>query len=254
MTKLGRAREHLDLLEEQLGDFHEPNGLALRMDNDFDTADKLVRRFVVADFVPPPDSWGPLIGDAVANMRAALDHAVWALVVGDRRDSLSEADARKVQFPIYDDLAAFLKDRLVQVADQAVIDAVEQCQPYNNEDDRMTEGHPLKTLRALSNIDKHRVLHVVSLTPAHLEITATPRLPQEPTVKFLGGELHKGAELATWSARRPSRGAEVKVEAKATAWVAVRATPPVLALPVVLGVIYGPVFDAVGECIDRLRG
>ncbi len=254
MTKLGRAREHLNRLKEELVEFNESNSLTLRMDKDFDTADKLVRRVVVADFIPPPDSWGPLIGDAVANMRAALDHAVWALVVDDRSDSPSETDARKVQFPIHDTASAFGKDRLLQVANQVVVDAIEQCQPYNDRDDTLTDGHPLETLRALSNIDKHRALHVVSLSPARLGITTTPRLPQNPTMNLPGRELHKGAELATWSAWRPSRGTEVKVEAEATAWIVVRAVPPTLASPVALGVIYGPIVDVVENCIDRLSG
>lgn len=103
--------------------------------------------------------WGVILGDFLHNVRSALDHLVWQLVL------LSEQQAPGVQhqFPIALSERAYLASRgmrermLAGVADEhrAVID---QVQPFRLGDEAKT--HSLAYLSRLSNTDKHRILPI----------------------------------------------------------------------------------------------
>jgi hypothetical protein len=106
---------------------------------------------------PPDEVWGPIIGDAVHNLRSALDHLAWQLAVPSARATTP----RRIEFPIFlDDPAT---DREIRGAltkklnclrpeSQAIIDG---AQPYKTGD----RHHPLWLLQTLWNTDKHRTLH-----------------------------------------------------------------------------------------------
>ena len=105
----------------------------------------------------PPIELGLILGDYVTNLRAAIDHLVWQLVV-----LAGETPTRASQFPIVDvgaQLAAAAGRRLRGVA-PAHVDAIRQVQPFTHRAD--PEEHPLALLRWLSNTDEHQVIHVVS--------------------------------------------------------------------------------------------
>jgi hypothetical protein len=108
--------------------------------------------------------WGVMFGDAMHNLRSALDHLVWQLV---RLNGKKPSGAN--QFPICETGANYWslgKDgkrstrewRLEGVSDahKALIDEV---QPYRA---RMPPGatHAFSALRDLSNQDKHRLIHL----------------------------------------------------------------------------------------------
>ncbi len=42
-----------------------------------------------------------LIGDAIQNMRAALDHATWGLIVSERSRTFANRNRKSIYFPIY---------------------------------------------------------------------------------------------------------------------------------------------------------
>lgn len=110
--------------------------------------------------------WGVMLGDGLHNLRSALDHLVWQLVLLNGKQPGGAS-----QFPICDTGASYWSRRwkdgketasyrewhLGGVGDthKAIID---ELQPY-----RTTlppnSLHPLSALRDLANHDKHRLVH-----------------------------------------------------------------------------------------------
>jgi len=107
--------------------------------------------------------WGVMFGDAIHNLRSALDHLVWQLVRLNGKTPTGDN-----QFPICDTGAAYWSAgksgqstrewRLRGVSDvhKALID---EMQPYRA---RIPPGqiHAFSALRDLSNHDKHRLIHL----------------------------------------------------------------------------------------------
>jgi hypothetical protein len=83
---------------------------------------------------------------------------------------------------------------------------IEQLQPYHR---RETEQHPLELLRVLSNIDKHRLLHLVLPAPKQIEnqfkqavgssrlqvYEVAPALPIEGRTVVLRGRVIPGPDF-----------------------------------------------------------
>lgn len=119
---------------------------------------------------PPRKEWSLVIGDCVQNFRSALDHMVWQLAPQKaRRDAPTS-----LEFPIFLDplrynAAAPTRIASLPAAAQRIIESV---QPFNRDE---PIKDPLWQLHTLSNIDKHRRLHVgdVSLEAVTLSVRGT---------------------------------------------------------------------------------
>jgi hypothetical protein len=103
-----------------------------------------------------------IIGDIVHNLRSALDHLVWQLVLFN-----GETPKTNNQFPIESSQAAFVKNgprRLAGLcADHAA--RIEGLQPFTRTDDDVlsqARAWALELVRDLSNHDKHRLIHPVT--------------------------------------------------------------------------------------------
>jgi hypothetical protein len=107
--------------------------------------------------------WGCILGDAVQNLRAALDHLVWQLVLLDTgKDGTNEH-----QFPICDSGGAYwsitkkgtpsTRDRLLRGIKEHHRAKIDAFQPYRIY--APPAIMPLSALRDLSNHDKHRLIH-----------------------------------------------------------------------------------------------
>jgi hypothetical protein len=111
----------------------------------------------------PDPMWGVRAGEIVHNFRSALDHIVWELA---HRPSARES---KTQFPIFEHFEGFhgrgTRQFLKGVGFRA-IDLIRSEQPFSRERGGTGEGHesPLWHAKELSDIDKHRTLHVVAAT------------------------------------------------------------------------------------------
>ena len=138
---------------------HDP----VRFEGKFDAESGIGTTRARVDTHPDWVDWGLQLGDAVQNARAALDHAIWQLVI------LNGQDPRKgrTQFPICSSGVTYwsktkdgrpsTRDRdLLGVAEghRAIID---DAQPYRA---RHPKDHALSVLSYLSNVDKHQVIHV----------------------------------------------------------------------------------------------
>ena len=149
--KLDRAKEHLDRLrsESETRKSEEPYGFRSEKE---DGPGNEIKVTVYAEVrrIPPPE-WAPIIGDAIQNMRNALDYAVWGL-------SRSSKRSNRTAFPIYTDWCEYKVLSPPQISGvpaphRAVI---EREQPYHWKDG--ADFHPLAVLKTLSNKDKHKTL------------------------------------------------------------------------------------------------
>jgi hypothetical protein len=157
-AKLERARHHLEALHDSIRAYTETDTHNFIHEIDPETGDQIVRIRILRE--PDNPGWGLIIGDFAHNLRSALDHLVWQLVILSGNEP-----SRANQFPIAHCPAdywlskgrkASMRDRMlkgVAAPHRAMIDFV---QPYMGEDPKETT---LAHLHWLSNVDKHQVIH-----------------------------------------------------------------------------------------------
>jgi hypothetical protein len=104
---------------------------------------------------PPLEEWSLILGDALHNLRSALDVLVWALA---EPASLSEAQRRRVMWPVVVDPKkwADAASRSLASVPADVVTRIGQCQPFNRpEPERDRDG--LLILHQLDITDKHKL-------------------------------------------------------------------------------------------------
>jgi len=127
----------------------------------------LVTAFASVDEQPPRDPIGVLIGDALHNMRSALDQLAYALASAFTKP-LPEEIGRRSEFPIFGDEdtkgTPNMGSKLfngglgkIQGWNPAAQAVVEGLQPYKRGHDFRHD--PLWALHELDRISKHRLLH-----------------------------------------------------------------------------------------------
>ena len=214
--KLDRAREHIEALEIAVEDWLGTDAYTISCEIDPKTGDT-VRRAQIED--PPPKRISVLAGDAVQNLRAALDHAVYALaqrqlgtipldvegmlmypIVGNENRKGEPANGAD----IFDGRAS---EWLHGVPDGARR-FIQEEQPYHWDDGYIF--HPLWVVHDLNRIDKHRRLAVAAAFLDFQFLTVPKGV--EPRVTFARGEgpINDGDVLVVYS------GAKVGVEAHFT--------------------------------------
>jgi hypothetical protein len=104
---------------------------------------------------PPLEEWPLILGDALHNLRSALDVLVWTLA---KPASLSDAQQRRVTRPVVVDPEkwADVASRSLASVPADVVERIGQCQPFNRpESERERDG--LLLLHRLDIKDKHRL-------------------------------------------------------------------------------------------------
>ena len=145
-----RAEEHLCQLNANISSY-----LEFEKGKVFATMDEKTNIASLGFTAPPegpPPTFSILIGEIVYNLRASLDYLVFLLALVD-----SGVEQNRTQFPIYDSDQDFRRNaptRLCGICDSNV-GRLEALQPYRSI--KWT-----RTLRDLSNPDKHRHLTMLS--------------------------------------------------------------------------------------------
>lgn len=172
--KIARANQHIKALEREVDIFLEPHTESQIVNYRFDGT------WHIVSINPMVEGSMPLLcsvicGDAIHNLRSALDHLVWQLVLteGNKPD-------RWNLFPIYTDPDDF--DRFVRfpkkpersplhgiAPEGGAWELIEGEQPYNSWE---PSEHHLTILAKLSNVDKHRTLHASWFYPSEDSIRA----------------------------------------------------------------------------------
>jgi hypothetical protein len=166
--KLVWARDHIDAIRDISWDYceSEPNVIIKHPDGSHEL------KFVVR----PPDTISVLAGEAIYQIRSALDHLAFQLVELNRGGVTLPLDwGEKCAFPLRvkspkkpPEFNCF-EGTLPGITEQAFT-FIESVQPYNRSD----VGVSLGRLGILSNIDKHRHLHLTK-PQAHRRDEATIR-------------------------------------------------------------------------------
>jgi len=159
-AKIARARTHLqDLVRDSSIWMATVGPGSMRVEKVRDSKPGTFH-FVAKD-VPTTDPfrWGLYFGDMLHNLRGALDHLAYALA---DKDSPTRCEERDTQFIIVPDAAAFARASWhLKHLSQRHRDLIEGEQPYVQQPADVAI-HPLSVLEQLSNVDKHRIIHVVS--------------------------------------------------------------------------------------------
>lgn len=126
-------------------------------------------------YVPEiPAPLGLLLGDALYNLRAALDYLAYELVLAGGNEPSGQT-----AFPIFDTADEYWERmaRKVKGMRQSAIEAINRIQPYEG-----GFSHALWQLHRLNNIDKHRALLTIALV--NTARTMTPSEEQQFAERF----------------------------------------------------------------------
>jgi hypothetical protein len=172
--KLGRAWEHIGVLEQVITEFNDSVPYRLRVERDVEASRQLF--YLTLDPVDEQlfNRVALLIGDTLGNARSALDHLAFALV--EKWATKPLRPERDVAFPLCSNEHSYSKrvTKCLPGVPSGALDIVKRYQPYRRIDsvrrDRMTRSDlifpninygPLWALSELVNIDKHRHVHTV---------------------------------------------------------------------------------------------
>lgn len=157
--KLDRAGEHLEALDGEVRTFLHSNPYSFSSEFEPESGYDLIKIHIEE---LPPLRWGVLLGDFVHNLRSALDHLVWQMVLamgGTTSDatgfpilSTREDWERRILIP-----QSRGKQHPLSGIDDRTLEDFEALQPYNTQGKDRRNG--LAILRSLSNTDKHQVLN-----------------------------------------------------------------------------------------------
>ena len=165
-----------------------------------------------------------LVGDCLSNLRASLDHLVYAIALKHTgRDEI--ADQKFLQFPIYDDSKKFgdWKGKVVKanLLSTDVLNDIELCQPYKGWDgkkdtlERHLSQKSMWLLNALINADKHRTITpITQVRISNLRFAAT--IPDEGALASftLSGSYKDGDQIGPGFRFQPDApNAEVSLDA-----------------------------------------
>ena len=141
-----------------------------------------------------------LMGDVVHNLRAALDHAVWAITP----QHIRQGRPTEVAFPLRSTEKSYTmwaKKRRDWYG-PTVFEVLKSSQPFN----AVGNGklHPLHILQFLSNTDKHQLLNIVANSQVDMGGVSVVPEPSGGVVSSVNqGVVGKGSVLARVEFARP---------------------------------------------------
>ncbi len=198
-TKIARAHKQIKKLGTTIDRFvkeRDVNAIVLDIDND---RRELVATFKLLDL--PPALWAVIVGEILYDLRSALDHLAWQLVLQNGGTPTS-----KTEFPIFKDEIKFKSDapRKVRGMSDAMKAAIQALQPYiAGENPKDAAMQKLWVLHELTNIDKHQTLHLAGwfLKTAAYNVHHPPNVEIQTIEGMQHGPLVDGAILAKfrWS-------------------------------------------------------
>lgn len=139
------------------------------------------------DFAGPPvDKWRLILGDAVHNVRSALDHLVWAHA---DTEGLTEGQQSLLSFPILRKRGEW-KKKATMLGEAAklppgMVERIAAVQPFQRPQGEV-ETDALVLLQYLDNMDKHRLPLEVLLHPQVVDASALVEYADEAAAEAAG--------------------------------------------------------------------
>jgi hypothetical protein len=194
VEKFNRSKEQFDELRAEMEMFFNSEPKPHSSIGEFDTgAWEWVERFQIRR--APPLRFGVIFGDCLHNLRSCLDHVIWQVTLLD-----GGTPDDQTQYPI----ASHSEAQFNRMAGRRIPGLtakhramVKKTQPYHRVD--KASAHPLAMLAALSNADKHQVVHA-AYNIANYDASAT-------LDRLLESAQHEGPSPVEgwWLATRGSR-------------------------------------------------
>ncbi len=144
--KIERAKHHIRDFEIRKQMFFEAHPYFVTADEEPETGDKVFRVKIVWDI---PNDMPLLVGDAIHNLRTALDHLAYQLVLANKN-----VPTKATYFPIAESIDKYKASSAgkVQGMSPSAIQAIDAAKPYQGGNDQFW------VLHELDNFDKHRLL------------------------------------------------------------------------------------------------
>ena len=201
-AKLSRAHELADTLQSEIAVWSDSNPYHMIRERDSNATRYSI--IVRIDKEPSFERWALLAGDCVHSLRAALDHAVYAIAMYDSQTDPPPGE-RDLAFPITREGQTLkLDDRRIVSLTLPVREEIERLQPYNR-------PHPelpplLAVLRDFDDTDKHRFLQLAYTQAVNAEFENISGLIPNQQMMFLchKGEIKDGIEIAAIVLDRPT--------------------------------------------------
>jgi hypothetical protein len=184
-AKIARAREHLNTLEDETQRFFKPDSYIVAHEIEPESRDQIWR--LKSDLPEVPIRISIIVGDVLYNLRSALDHLAWQLVLanGDTPD-------RRTAFPILRDPSHYytrqVRDKIRGMSPEAKT-SINSLQPCNG-------GYSaLWDLAELSDVDKHRHLNIVVMSSYRGAMGGPSPLPPMERMTIHTGLVERDAIL-----------------------------------------------------------
>ena len=186
LQKIQRAKHHLSDIRRKVQDYLLLDPVEFWISQSINPP----RRTIYSKADPPiPEELPLIVGDAVNNARAALDHICFAIVKGE---TLPKRERRLVGFPFAEnakDLDAAILQRKMGFARVSVIRELHAIKPY-------PDGNKyLSAIKDLSNSDKHHTI-MTAFVGAEMDLlqfsemlpdAPLPPLPVGAIIRTVGG-------------------------------------------------------------------
>ena len=195
--KIERAEAHLAELKDSIETTLDSSTEHFTVEFDPQSGHHVYRAHGLPEIDP---QWSLLVGEILYQLRSALDHLAWQLVLLDGGEP-----GQQTQFPVLTKPPTGKKGkpREVQlkpaVKDAKILDALDKAQPYRGHEGNIVpfRNSPLWLLHRLNIIDKHRLLLVVvcMLDIDRMYWGGDADTPQ-PKLKVSVGPVDEGSEVA----------------------------------------------------------
>jgi hypothetical protein len=185
-AKIERAKDHTRDIEGALHAFRNTDPYGFRTEDDPQTGDKIYRIHIRSD---TPLGFSLIVGDAIHNLRSALDHLAWQLV-----EVNGKTPSKGTYFPISETLTKYKssKGAKIQGMSAGAKNLLDSIKPYQGGND------DLWILNELDNFDKHRLLFVTAfgLNEVMPTFKLDPRLkPELSSVRAVVKSLESGSPI-----------------------------------------------------------
>jgi len=150
-TKIEGAKEHIAELDAELRRYREREPYRLFVEDEPESGDRVYRIKIIEQ---PPRRVARIVGDVLANARAALELLAWQLVESHSGLPAREGDRKRIGFPISESVEEFETKGLRKVdgASQQAKDLLRAIKPYKGGNDSLWRLHHL------NRVDHHRLI------------------------------------------------------------------------------------------------
>jgi hypothetical protein len=201
LAKLGRADEHAQTIKSHLKRWRDSNPYLITREHNAEFTRYSLVAHIAAQ--PPLVQWSLIVGDAIHNLRSALDHLVYALAIFESHQNPPPCHS-SLQFTICVSDDEFIKTKRLGRLSDPVRAAIKGFQPY-------IRKHPdlpplLSILNKFENADKHKLLQLAFASVAQGDIGFTGVAPIGTVVEAFAnpGEVEEGTEVVAYTFSKPA--------------------------------------------------